>query len=729
MQDAVRAHRRPESKGKTGVRHAATVAMVLIVSVGAVSADEPNTPPIKPERGSNYLREVMVTAARAEMESFAAPYSTEVVDVSGFWTHKMPATATDTLTTIPGVMIQKTSNAQGSPYIRGWTGFRTLMLLDGIRLNNSVFRDGPNQYWNLVDPMAIDRMEVVRGPSSVLYGSDAIGGTVNAIFKRPHGYGEGWQQSGSLTANLATAQRMYVGRGEINATYGPWLGILVGGAWKHFGNIDGGRSVGPQSHTGYEMCTGDVRIEYHPNEDSTLTFGHYVVSKDDAWRQHKTIYGISWEGTEIGSENARILDEVHTLTYLRYQRRNLGAFIDALELTASFQTLRERRFRERSDFRADEQGVDVRTLGLSAQFTSPSQIGTWTYGVDWYRDWVDSYKLKWNADGSLNERDIQGPVGDDATYDLLGVYVQNRMPLGERVELTLGGRYNYARADADSVKDPDTGNRIGVSDSWDSLVGSARLSWFVDPEEHWNVFGGVSQGFRAPNLSDLTRLDTARSDEIETPSPGLDPEHFISYEVGVKASYENVAAQASYFFTDVSDMIVRTPTGDIVSGDQEVTKKNAGDGYVHGVEVSAQYRFAPQWTAFGNFAWVYGEVDTYPTSDPILKREPISRLAPPTGTVGVRWEDMDLGLWLQASCTVACKADKLSTRDKGDDQRIPPGGTPGYTKVDITGGYRINENIDIWAGVDNILNEDYRIHGSGVNEPGTNVRLGVTVKF
>jgi len=88
---------------------------------------------------------------------------------------------------VPGVMVQKTGHGQGSPYIRGFTGFRTLLMIDGIRLNNAVFRDGPNQYWNTVDPFSIERLEVVKGPSSVLYGSDAIGGTVNVITRGPGG--------------------------------------------------------------------------------------------------------------------------------------------------------------------------------------------------------------------------------------------------------------------------------------------------------------------------------------------------------------------------------------------------------------------------------------------------------------------------------------------------------------------------------------------------------------
>ena len=696
----------------------------------APSADAPATGRTEPSIADAFsVPEVLVTATRNEMETFATPYMAYVVQMDTFGTNRQYRTTTKALEDVPGVMVQKTSHAQGSPYIRGFTSFRNLMMVDGIRLNNSIFRPGPNQYWNLIDPFTISRLEVVKGPSSVLYGSDAVGGTVNAILRRPEGYGgpTGWYRQ--LYGRTGTATRSFVGRGEVNAYVDGKVGILVGGTWQHFGDVRAGGGLGRQPFTGYDQCSGDFRIEYRADADTTVTAAHYQFYEDNAWRTHKTVHGVHWHGTTVGSEWRRVIDEGRSLTYLRYKRENLGGLVDAVEVTGSFQQLKETRWRVRNDGRSDRQGIDLRTYGVGLQLTSPSPVGEWTYGAEWYHDEVDTFKKKYNADGSFNSVAIQGPVGDDARYDLLGLYVQNRLPIGEQVEVILGGRYTYARAEAEKVEDPDTGNPIGIADDWDSLVGSARVSWFLDPAQHWNVFGGVSQGFRAPNLSDLTRLDTARSNEIETPSPGQQPEKYISYEVGVKARYSNLAAQASWFITDIEDMIVRTPTGRVVSGNNEVTKKNAGNGYVNGVELSARYRFLPQWTAFGQFAWLYGEVDTYPTSAPVVQREPLSRLAPPTGQLGLRWDDPDGKLWVESVATLAGEADELSTRDRGDTQRIPPGGTPGYFTMDLRGGVKVTEGLDVWAGLENLTNENYRVHGSGVNEPGLNFKFGMKWRF
>jgi hemoglobin/transferrin/lactoferrin receptor protein len=700
--------------------------VLLLTAAVSAADDQPGDAAVTPAGTSSTwfeMPEVLVTATRGQASTFAAPYTAYLVPMNSFASNRMPRTTTIALDNVPGVMVQKTGHAQGSPYIRGFTGFRNVMLIDGIRLNNSIFRDGPNQYWNLVDPYTIDRLEVVKGPASVLYGSDAIGGTVNAVLRQPEIAGGKPTWFRQLYSRVSTAERSYSGRAEINASNGSTLGILTGGTYRNYGDVDGGGGVGVQDWTGYEVCSGDVRIEYMPDPDTTWTFAHYQLYEDDAWRTHKTIHGISWEGTTIGDEYRRIVDEGRSLTYARYRREKLSEFIDVMEVTASVQTLKETRFRSRSRGRQDHQGVDVITYGLGVQFETPSEIGRWTYGLEWYHDDVDSFKRNNGVE------QIQGPVGDDARYDLLGVYVQDEIPLGDRLSIIFGGRYTHAEADANKVEDPDTGDRISIRESWDSLVGSARVSWFVDPEEHWNVFGGVSQGFRAPNLSDLTRLDTARSDEIETPSPGLDPERFLSYEAGVKAKYDNLSAQASWFYTDIEDMIIRTPTGQVVDGNNEVTKKNAGNGYVQGVEVSASYRFHPQWTVFGQFAWTYGEVATYPTSSPVTRDEPLSRMMPPMGQVGLRWDHPTEKLWVETRVTGACEADQLSTRDQGDTQRIGLGGTPAYLTVDLRAGWDIQEGLDVWAGLENLTNEAYRVHGSGVNEPGINFVAGMKWRF
>jgi len=672
------------------------------------------------------LQDVVITATRTEKQTFDVPETVEVLDAEDLQTRQLARTVPEALREVPGVLVQKTSHGQGSPYIRGFTGFRTLFLIDGIRLNNAVFRDGPNQYWNTVDPLTIQRLEVVKGTGSVLYGSDAIGGTVNALTRTfdPTGIERGWQ--GRVYYRYASAEDAHVARGEIGAAPGGAVRIFAGVSWKDFGDVRGGRELGLQPKTGYDELDGDVKIEYLFDNDARLVFAHEQVEQDDAWRTHKTIYARSWEGTEVGNEKRRSLDQTRRLTYLQYRGHDLAPAVDGLTASLSWHTQEEEQFRIKADDRSDRQGFDVDTLGAWLQIETASPVGLWTYGAEWYRDDVSSFLKKYAADGRLSSVAIQGPVADDATYDLAGLFVQDDVALTDGVDLIVGGRYTYARAEADRFLDPVSGEAASLSRSWDTVVGSARLLWAVDQADHWHLFAGLSQEFRAPNLSDLTSSVEARSDEQEIPATDLDPEHFLSGEVGVKVRFDRAAFEVSYFYTAIDGMIIRAPTGRVTDdGLREVTKLNSGDGFVHGIEVGGSLGLPGDLTAFGTFAWLEGEVDTFVTSDSPSVRAPISRLMPPTATAGLRWEPEAKAGWLEGLVTVAGEADRLSPSDRSDTQRIPPGGTPGYVVATIRGGLEIRDGLTLSAAVENITDEDYRVHGSGQNEPGTNFVIGL----
>ncbi len=198
----------------------------------------------------------------------------------------------------------------------------------------------------------------------------------------------------------------------------------------------------------------------------------------------------------------------------------------------------------------------------------------------------------------------------------------------------------------------------------------------------------------------------------------------------VDSAVRDLAYQAAVFYTEVSDQIQRVPTGEVnVDGDFEVTKANVGEGEVYGLELAGSRRLADEWSLFGGATLLDGEISTYPTSAPVAADEPLTRQMPTTLHLGLRWDDPAQRLWTESLVTWADDADDLNTRDQGDSSRIPPGGTPGYTVVDLRAGYRASDAWSFTLGLENILDEDYRIHGSGVNRPGRNLVFGLTWSF
>ncbi|MBI2195226.1 MAG: TonB-dependent receptor [Planctomycetes bacterium] len=713
-----------------GPRHLCVILLCAVIPVGAVGLAETTVSASSSgHRGPPALEEVVITATRGERSAMDTPAVTHTVTSEDIRHRQQSRTVPEALLEIAGVMVQKTSLGQGSPFIRGFTGFRTLFLIDGIRLNNSVFREGANQYTGTVDPLTVQSLEVIKGPSSALYGSDAIGGTMNAITRRREQLGTGILWDRRLYYRYASAEDSHVGRAEVSGSLNERAGFLFGGSFKDFGDLEGGRDTGLQRDSGYDEQNGDFKVEYFFEPEVKLVLAHQRVNQNGVPRTHSTVSNVPFHGTTVGTDRKRDLDQNRELTYVRLEARELDWLVDEAQGTLSYHVQEEEQFRIRRDGRQDRQGFDAGTIGVGLQLGSSSPFGKWTYGAEYYRDHVESFARNFNADGSLRSVEIQGPVGDDAVYDLLGAYAQDEVEFLDRFSLILGGRYTYARADAKRVKDPVTSNQVSVEDDWNSLVGSTRLLCRLDSGEHWNVFGGVSQGFRAPNLSDLTRLDTARTNELEVPSPGVDPETFISYEGGLKVQYPFLAAQAAYFYTMIDDLIVRTPTGNVAGGHREVTKTNSGGGYVQGVELELSWRILPQWTAWGSFFWMEGYVDGFPGSQPLKVREPLDRLQPATGYVGLRWDHPVRKAWVEFVVALSERQDKLSAADREDTQRIPPDGTPGFAVFTLRGGWKLREGMVLSAALENLSDKDYRIHGSGVNEPGRNFVVSVDWRF
>lgn len=670
------------------------------------------------------IEKLVVTATRTERPSTTVPYTINVLDSDYLVNRHQVRTVPEALSEVPGILVQKTAHGQGSPYIRGFTGFRTLFLVDGIRLNNSTFRDGPNQYWNTVDPLSISRLEIVKGPSSVLYGSDAVGGTVNALLVSPLMTPDQDGPNYRVLYRYADAENASVGRVQVGYKRGN-ASFVAGYSLKDFGDLESGG--GPLPKTGYNESDADLRVEYALSDTQRLVFAHQQLSQDDAWRTHQTIYAVSFAGSTVGSELERILYQDRDLTYLQYHADSMDGFVDALHVSVSRQSQEESRRRIRSNLRLDLQGADVDTTGFSIQAESFAATGQWTYGLEYYHDSVSSFRVDYNADGSLRGVSVQGPVADDASYDLLGVYAERQLPLGERWELIGGVRYTEARLDANRVADPVNGGVMQLADDWSDGVGSLRLRYSLN--EGSQIYGGISQGFRAPNLSDMTRLDTARTNEIETPVRSLDPEKFVSYEIGYRLAASRASAQIAFYYTDVDDLIVRTPTGAIVDGSLEVTKKNSSGGFTKGLELDGTWDFSDRLSLLGGFAWMDGEIDTYPTSDPMLVREPIDRLMPITTLVGLRWNAASGRNWVESTVVHAEDADELSTRDQGDTSRIPPGGTPGYTVLNLRSGWELNRTLTLSAAVTNLTDQNYRVHGSGLNEAGRNFIVTLDARF
>ena len=666
------------------------------------------------------LPDTVVTASRIGEDSLESMSSLGVVTAEQFREQGF-RTVPEALANTPGVMVQKTTHGHGSPFIRGFTGRQNLLLVDGVRINNSTYRSGPVQYWNTVDGFSMDRLELVRSQGSVQYGSDALGGTMN-ILTADTGYlaaDPGWFQQGSAQYRFDTNSSSHVGRLQTRFGNGKNWGASLGLTGKNFGDIrDSG--VGRMKNTGYPEQNLDLKVETLLNPSTRLSFAHQYLNQDDVWRWHSTIYNDTpWNNTSTGSYAARIYDQERSLTYLKVAGDLIDSPVQNYSATLSFQRSQDSAFQDRSATDVRTQVIDVDTIGLDVQLESDLLGGDLVYGIDYYRDSIDSAGTRTGRDPRSRR-----PVADDSTYHLLGAFAQLRKPLNRRLETTFGARITHAEAELGKVWDPDNTTDISAGADWSNIVFNARALYRLD--DSWNLYGGASQGFRAPNAHDLSGNITSRSGQEQLGTLDLEPEKSWTFELGSRFSSGDVSFGAAGFYTLVDDLIISVPTA---PGGDTVEATNAQEAEIVGVELEAAVRFLDNLTLSGHLTWQEGDTTSPSFLGGPSEEAPVSRLSPLVASLALRYDSPDQRWWVEGRITAADKQDELSARDQRDTQRIPPGGTPSYLVASIRAGLQVSENLELTAALENITDEDYRIHGSGVNQPGINAIIGAKVSW
>lgn len=677
------------------------------------------------------LDDLTITATRGQVSTLDLPYNVDVISAEEM-EEKLYRSLPEALAETAGIMVQKTANGQGSPFIRGFTGYRTLSLIDGIRYNNSVYRDGPNEYFSLIDLYSIEQIDALNGPATVLYGSDAIGGTLN-LQSQHSDYtretGDQFYIHGRQHYRFASAEDSHLSRTEVNLGVGQAWGLHLGYSLKNFGDVDAA-DLGKQPNTGYDESGFDVRFDWQMNQQWRFTLAHQQLEQDNVWRTHSTVFAIPFAGTSVGSDQQRLKDQARSLSYVKLRGEQITSWLDQAILTLSYQRWDEDGDRIRSDGRRNLEEFDSAMLGMDLQLASQTRFGRLTYGLDFYEDHVDSHRTDLNADGSLNRVRVQGPIGDDAKFLVSGAYLQNEWWMTDRLMLTAGARYSYVRSEVGRYENPISGDAASYADSWNNLSAALRATFDLTEQGDQKLWVGISQSFRAPNIADVTRFGASRSNEIEVAAIGLEPETFLTYEVGYKLGTQQFRAQTALFFTDIRDYITSTPTGRMIDGLTEVSKQNSADGDIYGIEIAGEWDFMQHWQLIANFTWLDGELNSIDSlMNNTVISEPFSRTMPLTITANLRWTDPSNRFWAALQVTHAQDADRLSRGDQDDTQRIPPGGTPGYTVLDLRGGWKVTDHLKLIGGLTNLTDEAYRVHGSGSNEPGFGIDLGLSLAF
>ena len=632
--------------------------------------------------------------------------------------------AADLFRDLTGVHVQQTSAGQGSVVLRGLVGNQVLMLVNGVPMNNGTYRDGPGQYLATIDPETIERIEVLRGAASVLYGSDAQGGVINVITK-PHTYlGE---RSVRLAGNASTSNLGYRGRFSAGYDSDKWR-FGLGGTLQYANDLRAGGGVGRQTPTSFDAAGLDAEVVFMPNNKSTFRGVVQHFNMVDVPRYDRYV---DYRAPTPGSDLEHVFKpQTRQLAYARYTYNGGFGWLNQLDVTGSMSVQREGRHR----IRQSDPGArtnwrdDVYTPGLSAVGKSILEVGTnalaLTWGTEYYNDQLNSSgTLEDLSTGNQTEIVRQGQNGDipsgnfpdGANADRFGVFLSGEYPIIEQIVVTAGARYSLFRSEADN------GIELGgpVENSASALTG--QIGVVTAPHRNWRIAARVAQGFRAPNLYDLTRAGPVPGG-ISLPNPDAQSENSISSELSVRYGSTTTAINVTGYYTTITDFIDRAPgtfNGDtLFLGERVFQGINVGDARVYGIEAEAAHQFGPI-EGRANLAYTVGD-QTHASG----VESPMSKIPPLGGTIGLRWTHPTQPLWAEYRFGWNTLQDRLGSRDQ-TDTRIPSGGTPGYTAHGVRAGASITNNLDLAAGFENIADKLYRTHASGVDAAARHVWIGV----
>ena len=735
------------------------------------------------------LEEITVIT-RVAKDTFRTPNSISVIDraqIERINADIAPRILRETV----GVWAQQTTVGQGSPLLRGLTGYQAFLSIDGVRLNNSTFRSGPNQYLGTISPDSLDRIEVLRGSGSMLYGSGAMGGVISMFTKDVilDNATEKWNIQSRAFGRFASGTSERLGRLEVMGSR-KRLGFSVGASARRFGDVNPGSGYdlhynnrkfeivsekpsgvevfeGPpkdvpdrwlidsETPLDWSAYDGDAKLAYQLTDTSTVNLAYQL------WRQPKT--------PRYDKIAPREFDEFffepqhRDLLYATYLSEPSSSAIDQLRVTASFHRQKEGRNELKRDATERRQRFDtVNTIGFSAQATNsalPNQrVVT---GGEFYFDTLSSQTLKTSiTTGAETVDNTKGRFIHGSRFWDANLYVQDEIELHHRLELTLGARFTHYNTQADlSVR---SNQFSDFNESGNALTGSAGVVAGVT--DGLNIVGNFATSFRAPSLNDTTAVEVT-NEGIDSPSPDLKSETGWTAEGGLKARYQKFIGSITLFHSRINDLVTRVAVVDAYAGKAlpslitEIQRNNPGiDVYVfdnvdevqiQGIELAGIVPIQNSWSVYGNATFTRGKVLLINGAEPNpdnpwegrIRREP-----PLNGIAGIRWQPPAQRYWGEFFVRGSAAQRRLNrsdirdpripgtTRDTGEVEFDSSGaavaqGSPGWVTLNLRGGYQMTDYNRLTVALENLLDKRYREHGSGINAPGLNVIVSLDNRF
>lgn len=703
------------------------------------------------------MDELVVSGTRWLQSAYDVPSKIQTI-IPKQVTLQNPQTAADLLSLSGEVFIQKSQQGGGSPMIRGFATNRLLYSVDGVRMNTAIFRSGNLQNVISLDPYAIENTEVLFGPGSVLYGSDAIGGVMSFRTLNPQfSLTNDLLITGKTSARFSSANNEKTGHFDINLGWKKWASVTSLSSYD-YGNL----KMGSYGHDDYIK---PYYVERQNNTDVVLTNDDPLVQNPSGYTQINFMQklrfkpSLDWE-FEYGFHYSETSD------YGRYDRHNRmrnglpryaewkygpqkwqmnnlaiqhvghNAYYDHLTITLAQQAFEESR-------------ID-RSLNSNARSIRTENVGAYSLNLDFAKSTHTKNKLFYGFEYVLNDVDSKG-IDEDistntkvvgpsryptSTWQSIAVYLNDQYKFSDNLLLQGGLRYNQIILDANFETPfyalPYTTAKINKG----ALTGSLGL--VIHPQNDLSISANIATAFRSPNVDDIGKVFDSEPGSVVIPNPNLKPEYSYNADLGVAKVFNKIfRIDAAVYYTILTDALVRrdfTLNGQdsvVYEGtlSQVQAIQNAARASVYGIQLGFEAKLMSGFGFSSNINYQKGEeeLDNGTTSP--------SRHAPPFfGISRLTFSKKDMNFELNVEYQAEKSFHDLPEGEQGKTEIYAADSngnpySPAWYTLNFKSNYRLSDVFSVQAGLENITDQRYRPYSSGLSGAGRNFVLSLTAKF
>ena len=706
------------------------------------------------------LDEVIMSVSKWEQQKKDIPNKIVLIDARSIaFTNSQ--TAADLLRNSGKVFVQKSQLGGGSPMIRGFATNRLLLSVDGVRMNNAIFRGGNIQNVLSLDPFTIKNTEIIFGPGSVIYGSDAIGGVMNFYTKKAvFAHTDSLSFSGNANYRFSSASTENTFHFDFNLGKKEWA-FLTSATYNSFNDLKMG-AHGPDSYLrnvyvtrlngtdrlivndnpkrqmplGYDQINLMQKVAYKPNNNWNYNLGLHYSETSDYARYDRLIRPNS-DGDGLRSAEWYYGPQKWFMANVQIDKKGNSKFYDRLQITTAYQRFEESRhnraFQEPNLFSTKEQ---VNAVSTNIDFEN-KKIGDLRlyYGGEYIFNKVYSKGSQKNIETNMKSI-AWSRYPNGSTWQTMAGYINAEYKAKPNFTMLSGLRYSHVwiAAPFDKTFYPFPFDDANLSTG--ALTGSLGFSWF--PKADLQITWNASTGFRAPNIDDVGKIFDSEPGAVVVPNPDLEPEYAYNIELGIRKNFKDkVVFKGTAFYTYLVDALVRQDYqfngqsqieyGGELSNVQAI--QNTAKAYVYGFEFGLDVFLSDNISISSNLTLTEGIEEEEDGTD-----SPARHVAPTFGDFHIVWKNQKLrtDLFLNFNGEVSYNDLASSERNKTYIYTTDSNGNPyapSWYTLNLRSQYTLYNALKLSFNIENMTSQRYRSYSSGIVAPGLNLVFGIGYSF